>query len=89
MAVKEILIKARKLIENPEKWGKGSSFDRSPLTKCSSEAIMFVDCNLDDRSTAREKLVQVIGRPITEWNDDPNVTHEDVLKAFDKAIEIS
>jgi hypothetical protein len=34
-------------------------------------------------------LAGVVGRCVTEWNDDPRRTPEDVLAAFDAAIAIA
>lgn len=87
-----VLIKARALIADPAKWGKGPRgrhYTRRPLdTCCAAEAIE--DCepaNYSNRVTAIRALQKATGHPtIWVWNDAAERTHAEVLAAFDKAI---
>lgn len=90
----DILKAARAKIELPENWGKGTcGIDRAPDTYCAEDAlrcdINFRD-DVDGFIRAAELFRKVIGHPhIFDWNDAPERTHSDVLKAFDRAIELA
>lgn len=87
-----VLIKARALIADPAKWGKGVRGTRAgnrPLdTCCAAEAIE--DSGRSDaerRNAARKAFARIIGTDkIVVWNDAHERTHAEVLAAFDKAI---
>ena len=91
-----VLIKARALIADPAKWGKGKRGclgDRPLDTCCAAEAIEEVEPPSPRRRAAYYALERAAGlvRPpmgsaIVEWNDAPERTHAEVLAAFDKAI---
>lgn len=88
------LVKARALIADPAKWGKGRRRHDRPLdTCCAAEAIEEVEPPSPRRRAAYCALEQAAGivRPpmgsvIVDWNDAPERTHAEVLAAFDKAI---
>jgi hypothetical protein len=95
-----VLIRARQKITDPANWGKGIrganplDADRSLETCCAAEAIEDVTIIAPDmRQRAYRRLRNAIGikigsdNDIVEWNDAPERTHEEVLAAFDKAIE--
>lgn len=89
------LVKARALIADPAKWGKGprgGGYERGPCTFCAAEAIEESSPNLAARNEAYRTLEKSIGVPtlaltLVEWNDARERTHAEVLAAFDKAIE--
>lgn len=96
-----VLIKARALIADPAKWGKGmrGGGELRPLgTCCAAEAIEDVAGNPKDswrptrrdielRKAAYESLSRSFGGgSIIDWNDAPERIHADILAAFDKAI---
>jgi hypothetical protein len=86
MSVLETLIKARALIENPEKWGKGPPGER-PGTFCAMQAIEIAG-DADSRVGTYDAFLSAANcYLIVFWNDYPSRTHSDVLAAFDRAIE--
>ncbi len=97
MTPKEVLIAARKLIESPKQWLKGadSGLRNEIWCYCASGALMTaVDENIPpvDWDAAENALsLAATGDPdgnIPIWNDAPERTHEEVLAAFDEAIEM-
>lgn len=94
-AVVECLVAARKRIEDPAKWGKGPEvFAEDPENNkdCAEWAIYRTvrDNFGTDARNAVLMLRKAIGEEsIVGWNDTPERTHEDVLAAYDKAIEIA
>lgn len=98
MSPLEILVAARKRIENPKDWGKGPrgvGFNRRPLsTCCAAEAIEEVSPQQFETRIAAFRILRcAIGAApdrldaIVEWNDAPDRTHAVVLAAYDRAIE--
>ena len=102
MKASRILKKARKLITNPKRWTQGASAKNKegisvsaggPLAKqwCAIGAIM--KCNpivvgTYDYALASDFFRRAVDSPsVSEFNDDH--THEEVLEAFDKAIELA
>lgn len=94
--VAECLIAARKRIEDPARWGKGTSSDI--FTDHSFPDRIVKDCaafavfrtHLEDSPMAYCTLQEAVGtKGVAGWNDAPERTHEEVLAAFDKAIEIA
>lgn len=86
-----ILIKARALIADPAKWGKGprsDGYERGLCTYCAAEAIDAVDSDLDQRHASYRAIQSAASvNSLVYWNDAPERTHADILAAFDKAIE--
>ena len=98
----QILRKARKLIEKPERWCKGDAakdragenedvMSRKAAAFCMAGAVVRASggwCR--EYYTARDHVEAVIGShaldALAEWNDAPRRTHAQVLRAFDKAI---
>lgn len=96
MTTKEILQKARALVEAG--WMQGASFDAKSGCYCASGAIcaaanlseiVFI-CENRTCTEARSKFAtsnKLAGIGIVPWNDAPGRTKDEVLAAFDKAIE--
>lgn len=91
----DTLVQARDLIADPDRWiqfyrEKGVFHKRY----CAVGAIERAAPTFKIATRAERLLVQAIGEPIT-WprasiqffNDRVETTHEDVLQAFDRAIE--
>lgn len=100
MKTSEILIKAKSLIDSPEKWTQevfARDAKKQQVEHKSPDAVCF--CSLGalslvagkdsyDFATARQYLRAAIGDQfIASFNDDH--THEEVMSAWDKAIQIS
>lgn len=88
MIIADTLREARRRIEEPEKWGKG--FGRYPKI-CMLDAIRETEPDINIRGKAYRLLDKAIGicGDFTAWNDAPERTHAEVLRAFDKAIELA
>ncbi len=92
MTPKEVLIAAKALIDTPEKWAHS---DRELLSHkhCAVTALGFACSNGDgDWDTARLALKAALpdvfrGQYMSQFNDDPSITHTDVMAWFDRAIE--
>lgn len=86
---KEILIRARSLIENPAKWIKGPSGRCGEY--CALNAIFAADFSTPvQEREAIGLFIHVIREPsIAYWNDRPERTHQEVLNAFDQAISLA
>lgn len=87
---KQILINARKLIEIG--WTQHTSHEviDGVHCYCVSGAICraaWDSCYAIATSNARLKFEKIINENIPLWNDKPERTKEEVLAAFDKAIE--
>lgn len=85
----QVLIDARKLIEQPENWYGGGQIDWG-LKHCSLSAIGKAEESLGlypgDSRAANALRVAAEIKFVSSWNDAPNRTHADILAAFDKAI---
>lgn len=96
---KTILMNARSIISNPNKWtqgvlsrdskGKSVPYDKDDaVCFCSAGAIhraQYLYRMKHYMSDPWKKLSDVMGGSIPEFND--NHTHEEVLAAFDRAIK--
>src|SRR5438046_595869 len=93
-----VLDRARELIVDEERWCR-RSFARSWLNIpvpvqsvaarrfCAIGAIMHAGRKLGVRvEETRNVLEWQIARPIEQWNDDPVLTHAEIVAAFDGAI---
>jgi hypothetical protein len=98
MMTKEILIRARKLIEKPERWAK-RTYGLYGGPCCAEGALMRVVRPEEYRDALRALLAAAcpnaealsypylhgLSAAVTKWNDSH--THAEVLAAFDRAIE--
>lgn len=97
--VAKLLIDARKLVETPECWAKGTYMDRSRKQFCVVGAVSMVASRgmpalwssdsywmLQARSFLQDACGDV---DIEGWNDNPDTGHADVLLVFDKAISMA
>lgn len=99
--VAKLLIDARKLIEDQERWIKGCYETSDKLRHCTVGALNKVAHT--ERSSwfavqdsyrmiqARSFLAEAAGVnfDLEGWNDAPETSHEDVILAFDKAINMA
>jgi hypothetical protein len=90
--VKQVLTAAKWMIENIG-WTKGifavyNKEMNGPVAFCAAGAINRVEVdNYNLLSSARMMVSDAAGQNLVSFNDGPNTTKEDVLKAFDKAIK--
>lgn len=85
----DILIAARAKIAKPEDWGKGCRARRPFRTCCAAEAIEETSSTFSERVRTYRALVNAAGinrGSIGTWNDAPERSHADVIRAFDLAI---
>lgn len=100
-AVIGVLVRARKLIETPEKWCQFAPWGVEQLCVGSALDQAVADLHPSDRShygyvsklndQSWEVMRRVLGfkmRLIGEWNDAPSRTHAEVLAALDAAIAL-
>lgn len=92
---KAVLIKARALIDTPDRWVQHYySVQKDGVVKsyCASGAL-HAAATRDEGDRAWEALYDAIeGRTggnwggVATWNDDPGRTHAEIMQAFDWAI---
>lgn len=94
----EVLVKAKELLSDPEKWYKGyfavnkngknvSSISDKAYKWCMTGALSKVcPYDVDARHAAIDQLTFTLREGIPGFNDAPDTTHQDVMNAFDKAI---
>jgi hypothetical protein len=87
MEPKEILIKARKLIEDPENWIQGRFYHEGAY--CGVGALVAAGASTSEQPLeshpAYTRLLKVLNYPsFTVFNDTH--THTEVLEIFDRAI---
>ena len=103
--IQDCLSDARKLIEKPENWTKGAhardaagesvDYDSlAALSFCASGALEKVhkDYGSVIWTKAYSALLKSIPNEyldVADYNDDPETTHEDILRLFDIAINRS
>ena len=97
MSVKENLIKAKALIDTPEKWLKGALDGDGCF--CAVGAVGEArDWDMD--AFLAPEFKALLGQLPTEfqkgtyldvpnYNDHPDTTHADIMALFDRAIEIA
>jgi hypothetical protein len=104
-SVKDVLVKARELIATPDRWIKENIARDKPESRewiypnhpaatcwCSVGAICAAEGLEGMWSDTRsiKALKKVLGTDdVSEWNDAPERTHDEVLAAFDKAIALA
>ena len=94
-----ILKKTKELISDPARWTKGemartmfgasvSAHDSSATCWCIMGAIHHETKDDPFLAGSAYQIVrtQLQGRTVSEFNDDQNTTHEDVMTLLDKAI---
>lgn len=88
-----VLIAARKLIEKPENWRQGGyGFSMAPMPHCALGAMIVASRResillAGPARVAEDIMREVVGGCIMRFNDTH--THAEVLRAFDKAIELA
>jgi len=88
MTTREILIAARKRIEDPNDWGKARGEYPSEAGRNSAITACWLDgASWAERNEALDALRAQIpeGGYVADFNDDH--THDEVLALFDRAIE--
>lgn len=88
-STKEILIKAKGLIDAPEKWHKGGAHKfNDALCMCAWAAV--VNANNSALSRAMDVVhaqAKELGFScVQRFNGHKNTTHEDIMALFDRAI---
>ena len=102
MNTKEILIKAKGLIDSPEKWTQLAWARNSRQISCAMDnsdakcfclgsALILASPPLEPLIVNLEienQLPEIDGKipSIADYNDHPDTTHEDIMNLFDKAI---
>lgn len=98
MTTLEILIAARALIDEPEKWCQGMNAvdadgnqvwgtDPRAKARCGSGALYNVyRADVEDGQKAWDILADVVGGLFSNWQDEPSRTHAEVLAAWNAAI---
>lgn len=88
----EILIEAKRLLEEELEWHQGSSYnwgkDGTLIGACALGALANSanDIWTEGFKAAYSRLLRAVPRTVSLFNDDPNTTKEDVLLAFKRAI---
>lgn len=101
MTTRQILVKARKIIAEPQAWAKEAQAytddgepvdfnDPAACRYCAAAAIAVVASTVQERWEAYDALAATLGfkqsRRIVAWNNAKRRKHTDVLAAFDEAI---
>jgi hypothetical protein len=96
LTVKQLLIRARKKIQNEKHWckglfhmGKGDHVSYCALGALYSTARKLVDCSAAEEALDRavRTLPGMGGGDIIRYNDDPARSHTEILKVYDIAIK--
>lgn len=90
----ELLIEAKRFLEEDVEWCQGSLFDYGQddelIAACSLGALNYaankILSDYADQMEAEYRLSEVMGDSVVNFNDDPNTTREDILLAFKQAI---
>lgn len=83
----ELLITARERVANA--WIQGVGWDKDSGSMCAAYAIKFNRPNDCNPAGAYSYLRRVIGTDLMlDWNDKPGRTQQEVVAAFDKAIDL-
>lgn len=99
MTVKEVLVRAMDRIANHgwcrtelavDKFGNPVDVEDPMATAfCSIGSILRESKTFELRWEALKQLERVVGRYIGKWNDGPRRTKDEVIQAFDKAIQLA
>ena len=103
MNVKQILIEARGLIDEPSKWTKLAWARNSRQISCAMDnsdakcfclgSALILACPPLEPNIVnveiKNQLPEIDGKipSISDYNDHPDTTHADIMDLFDKAIE--
>lgn len=93
MSVKENLIKAKALIDTPEKWTRGEYMHSGCFCALGALAEALDIDPVSARLSMTPELLALRGAvpepffSVWRYNDEPSTTHADVLALFDRAIE--
>lgn len=96
--IKQILVAARAKLQAPEAWTKGADAKTAdgrvtaPLEPgaerfCAYGAMIVVSGGGEYRAAQHFRVANGITGLVSDWNDQSDRTHEQVLAAFDKAIQ--
>jgi hypothetical protein len=86
MTPKEVLIKAKALIDTPEKWCQGE-FRHGPA-RCARAAVCDTGAFFCERNAAEAVLRSTNPTGfVTPYNDSKSTTHAGVMAWFDRAIQ--
>lgn len=88
--VGRLILAARELLSDPAKWFKGNYICKQTGAMCILGALGWRDdINFDYPSkvakAAADRIADLDGIYIPEFNDDPDTTHEQVLALLDRA----
>lgn len=97
MNAREILVKARALLEDPTRWmqdaynkdADGNEFvdDAYAICWCAEGALLYaIGPDTIENAKAQLFLENAIGGNVPGWNDAPGRTHAEILAGFDAAI---
>lgn len=95
MSVRENLIKAKALIESPDKWGRGEYVQNGCFCAIGALAeTMKLDPVSSNLTMSKEykALLDAVPDPrygIWGFNDDPATKHADIMDLYQRAIEAS
>ena len=103
MSVRENLIKAKALIEDPKRWGKGDGFIAPRGCFCAESVCHEVAKTAADyivKLAMWDALEKALPEPwrtknleedmaVHHYNDAPETTHTDIMALFARAIEAS
>ena len=98
--VVSVLLRARKLIEDPARWCRRATSGEAAclgiyIGRASAQSYFTAECfsaalalvvNAIDRDPTHGALANML--TIGLWNDAPDRTHAEVLAALDRAIEL-
>lgn len=98
MTAEEILVKAREILSDPQRWRKNRYSDRQKQTFCSVGAIRMAATGSPWKNGTQnagvaynilqDKVKENYGEQrVYTWNDKPEREHDEVLAMFDKAID--
>jgi hypothetical protein len=97
VTTKEVLIRARKLIEDPKRWTQHASArtgDGEDVLAENPQACQFclygalaAVAGYGHEERAFAAMWDSLGTHPIDWNDEPGRSHAEVLAAFDHAIE--
>ena len=86
---RDILIKARGLIDEPEKWCKGASKKGESL--CAHNAVNKAAPRrvIGQRRIGFRSAIKALGgtTKLINFNDHPDTTHADIMALFDRVID--
>jgi hypothetical protein len=96
LSERDVLVAARKVIEDPESWAHGEAFVPETGQRCAAMAISVANDNKGHYDAACSAVFKAAtgeapthtapALALGDWNDASERTHAEVLAAFDKAI---